>query len=207
MNGDTAFEAAVHAHRRASETLRSVWDDERARALRDEVLRPLDAALAQQLQARAQQADQFELAGQLNNLADEHLASLAESIKGCDEAERHAGAVLDGASSAVDAALGAARRSEQLCDEAWAELEQAVACGGKLPVSREALLEVGWEVAKVVAREGAKEAANQWLGQQLGDVAPGVDKLTQEGLVEQASDAATAAGNSIRAWWQRRRGR
>lgn len=201
----------MQAYRKARDQLHQVWDDERAARMRGELLGPLEEELDAQSLAWAKQADHMESAARLSQLSGQHLDETQQQLTGCAQAQREAASLLESAAAAVSAGMSAVGECDDLCERAMRELEEAVACGGKIPVSREALHEVGWAVSRAVLVEAGKQAAGEAVGQgaeQLFGVGgPGADLGVAGQIVDRVIETKPAYAAKASSWWDRFRGR
>jgi hypothetical protein len=204
---DTGLRRVADEFRRAGEELRQHWGDTRADRFRGERLAPVLEALDQQLAASGAQQERIVAAEETSNLAGRHLERVRESLRDCDEETRLAGRAAERAEAAAGAGLGAADRCDEQCDLARRLLEEAAACGVRIPMSREAMAEVGMMLNRAVAVEAVKwrvgEVASQWLEEQLQ-----INELElPEEITNTVDTAVRDAGAGIRVWWANRRRR
>lgn len=181
MSDYKEFLEEVRRYRGARDRLDGVWDDERARRLRVEALGPLGQALGNQATALAQQAEQFEAAGQLSNLASRNLNDATRRLAAADDAERTAGRKLDSAKSSVATGVVAVNSCKAWCDRALhlAELGPDRSNGKAVAVA------AGKAVAVEAAKYVAEEAVTAAIGQAIGaDLPPGADGNTVGHLID-----------------------
>lgn len=211
MTGDGRLPGALQAYRKARDQLHRAWDDERSARIRGELLGPLDDELDAQSQAWAKQAEHREAAARLSHLACQHLDEAQQQLTGCIQAQREAALLLESAATTVDAGMSAVGECDDLCDRAMRELEAAVACGGKIPVSQEALYEIGRAASSQILVEAGKQAAaeaiNQGVEQLLGAGGPGADLGATRQLVDRVIEIKPLYAAKISSWWNRLRGR
>lgn len=211
MAGEGKLRVAAQAYDKARDRLARVWEDDRAMRMRAEVLHPLAKDLDVQVRAQEMWARHHEAAGTCLAAIEESLENAGARLTECAEEEQRAKDHLTEAASALDTGTRAVAACDERCEQAWRELEAAVPCGGRIPVSYEVWAEASLTAAKVVALEGAKLVAGEALEVGVGHVLGVPDPDGTEGVDDQLADQVIDAGRLTavrsRAWWERFRKR
>ena len=211
MAGERKLQVAAQAYDKARDQLARMWEDDRAMRMRAEVLHPLAKDLDVQVRARETWVRHHEAAGTCLAAIEESLDQAGARLTECAEEEQRARDHLTGAASALDTGTRAVAACDERCEQAWRELEAAVPCGGRIPVSYEVWAETSLIAAKVVAVEGAKLVAGKVLeagvGHVLGVPDPGGTQEVEDQLVDQVIYEGRVTAVRSRAWWERFRKR